>query len=113
MKRMFAGVLGIALLAAPAVAQYAPGYGGFWRGAPSDPRERIEFLQHRIDRGIQDGSLDRHEARSALRDLDKVRSKARDLYRRDHGQLSGGHQEEIEHRLDDLSRRLRWDRRAY
>jgi hypothetical protein len=93
-------------LATAAPAQYlARGY--------ADPRARIDELAGRIDHGVRDGSLDRGEARSAFRELDKIRSKARDLYRRDHGQLSGGHQEQIERRLDDLSRRLRWDRRTY
>ena len=126
-------------LAGAAQAQYAPqqpggygqdrGYGGrgygdqgygdqgygdrFGPGAPRDPRARIEFLQQRIDRGYRDGSLDPREARGAARELDRIRQRARDLYRRDRGQLSGGHQAEIEGRLDDLGRRLRWDRRSY
>ena len=47
-----------------------PGPGGnrgdgdaFWRGAPVGLRERIDWLQQRINRGASDGSLDRREAR--------------------------------------------------
>jgi hypothetical protein len=120
MMRVWTGLVAAVAVAGAAQAQYgpprgyAPDYGPqFWQGAPSDPRARIDFLQQRIEHGVQDGSLDPHEARSAMHELDRIRRKARDLYQRDHGQLSGGHQEEIERRLDDLSRRLRWDRRAY
>jgi hypothetical protein len=67
----------------------------FWRGAPDGLRQRIDWLQQRIDRGVRDGSLDRQEARRAQWQLDALR--------RDAAALDG--------RLDDLSRSLRWARR--
>lgn len=67
----------------------------FWRGAPSGLRERIEWLQQRIDRGIADGSLDRREARRAQREIDGIERDAVLL----------------EQRLDDASRRITWYRR--
>jgi hypothetical protein len=66
----------------------------FWRGAPDGLRQRIEWLQQRIDRGLRDGSLDRIESRRAQGQLDTLRQEAVDLDRR----------------LEDLSRSLRWAR---
>jgi hypothetical protein len=67
----------------------------FWRGAPDNLQQRIDWLQQRIDRGISDGSLDRQEARRARFQLDQLRRDAAAL----------------DSRLDDLSRNLRWARR--
>jgi hypothetical protein len=67
----------------------------FWRGAPEGLRQRIDWLQQRIDNGVRDGSLDRFEARRAQRQLDVLRQQARDL----------------DDNLDDLSRSIRWSRR--
>jgi hypothetical protein len=82
----------------------------FWRGAPSDPWERIQFLQTRIDRGIRDGSLDRGEGRRAARDLRQIRN---DFWRmrRSNGHLSGRENANLQMRLDELSRNIRWARR--
>lgn len=57
--------------------------------------DRIERLEQRIRRGIDDGSLDRVEANRALRSLD--------LIRQDEDRLT--------ERVDDLSEQLRFDRR--
>ncbi len=76
----------------------------FWRGAPDSPRERISFLQRRIDRGVADRSLDRREARRAQYQLNSIRS---DLNR---GRLTPQRRQIILTRLDDLSRSLRWAR---
>lgn len=76
----------------------------FWRGAPDSPRDRISFLQRRIDRGVADRSLDRREARRAQYQLNTIRA---DLNR---GRLTPQRREMILTRLDDLSRSLRWAR---
>jgi len=66
----------------------------FWRGAPTDLRQRIDWLQQRIQRGIADGSLDRREARQAQYQLDSIRRDA----------------DALDRRLDDVSRQIRWSR---
>jgi hypothetical protein len=69
----------------------------FWRGAPTDLRQRIDWLQQRIQRGLADGSLDRREARQAQYDLDSIKRQA----------------DALDQRLDDVSRRIRWSRGGY
>ncbi len=66
----------------------------YWRGAPDGLQARIAWLQQRIDRGRADGTLDRDEARRAQSQLDYLRGQANDL----------------ERRLDDLNRNIRWYR---
>jgi hypothetical protein len=77
----------------------------FWRGAPDDPRARIDFLQQRIDRGVADGSLDPREGRGAQRELNNIRRDAM------HGRMNPDRQAMIQQRLDALSQRLHWLRR--
>jgi Glycine zipper 2TM domain len=92
-----------AVTAMPAAAQPASGWqsqgswnrDAFWRGAPDGLRQRIDWLQQRINRGVADGSLDRQEARRAQWQLDTLRRDAAAL----------------DNRLDNLSRNLRWARR--
>ena len=83
--------------------------GGFWQGAPNSPRERIDWLQRRIDRGIADGSLDRREARRSQTELNSIRRQARAMRTRG-GNLYPADAALIQRRLDDLSQRLRWRR---
>jgi hypothetical protein len=78
----------------------------FWRGAPAGPRERISFLQRRIDRGVADRSLDRREARRAQAQLNSIRADV-NRYR---NRMSPERREMILTQLDDLSRSLRWAR---
>jgi len=68
----------------------------FWRGAPDDTQQRIDWLERRIDRGISDGTLDPTEARRARYELENLRRDAATL----------------DSRLDNLSRNLRWSRRG-
>jgi hypothetical protein len=78
----------------------------FWRDAPSDARERIAFLQNRIDRGISDGSLDRREGRRAQQELNSIKRDARFMGRRYNPRQAAV----LQQRLDDLGRKLRWQR---
>ena len=78
----------------------------FWRGASEDPRQRISFLQQRIDRGVADRSLDRREARRAQAELNNIRS----TVNRSRGRMSQQRRNDVLRRLDDLSRSLRWTR---
>jgi hypothetical protein len=113
---MVAMLMAMAGTAIPALAQpaWAPGDAwnrdAFWRGAPTNVRERIDWLQRRIERGVTDGSLNRREARRLQWQLNNIR---RDAWRarRDGGGLSGREEAMLQDRLDNLSRQIRWERR--
>lgn len=109
------------LAAAPAAAQdyrsspgyAAPGYAAqgsdFWRGAPSDTWQRIDYLERRIDSGVRDGSLSPQEARRAQMQLRQIRRDAMRMRRG--GYMSAENSAMLQTRLDALSRNLRWARR--
>jgi len=78
----------------------------FWRGAPADPRDRIPFLQRRIDRGVADGSLNRREARNSQRELNDIRREAANMGRRINDREAG----RLQSRLDNLAQKIRWRR---
>ena len=77
----------------------------FWRDAPNDLRQRVEFLQQRIDRGTRDGSLSRSEARDLNRQLNVIRRDAR------RGYMTPTRRDRLQARMDVLSRQIRWQRR--
>ena len=86
---------------------------GDWRGGI---RSRIHDAKQRIERGIDRGSLTRHEARKLYDDLDRILDKI-DHMKRD-GYLSGRERDRINDDLDRLDRRIRRekhddDRRGY
>jgi hypothetical protein len=85
-----------------------PGPGAFWNGAPQGVRERIDFMQARIDRGERNGTLSRREAATARQDLNDVRRMEISLRRRDGGRLTGADREYIQARIDDVGRNIRW-----
>lgn len=112
-----------AIAAGPASAQY--GYGGypagpnrpgpydpgaFWRGAPDNPYQRIQFLQDRVNRGMADGSLDRREARRVNGELNGVRNWIRRMHWEDAGRLTPGQRDQVQGRLDGISRQIHWMR---
>jgi len=102
----------------PAVAQPPQAWAGtgssgwnrdaFWRGAPEDTYQRIAFLQHRIDRGLADGSLDPREARRSQYQLNVIRNNADQMRHRHHGRFSPNDYQYIQTQLDQLSQRIRW-----
>ena len=117
MKYMLLSTLAVLAVAGatPASAQPRPGNwqqsqsngwdrDAFWRDAPNDPRERIAFMQNRIDRGISNGSLDRREARRAQEELNSIKRDARFMGRRYNSRQAAV----LQQRLDDLGRKLRW-----
>lgn len=111
-RKTVASFIALALLGStPVLAQPAwQGNNGwdreaFWRDAPSDLRQRVEFLQQRIDTGSRDGSLTRAESRDLTRRLDTVR---RDVRR---GRLTESRRDRLQARMDDISRQIRWQRR--
>jgi len=76
----------------------------FWRGAPTSPRQRIDWLQRRIQRGRADGTLNRREAYDAQRELNDIRRMAMRTRSRSQDDM-------VQARLDQLSQRIRWERR--
>ncbi len=92
-------------------ANYAPPPpGSFWAGAPSDIRQRIDFLQRRVDRLSADGRIAPGQAQQAYDRLRRVRFYARSNYQR-YGALSPDQQGYIQSQLDYVGRSLRWEAR--
>jgi hypothetical protein len=84
--------------------------GDFWDRAPRDLDGRADWLDRRIHDGMNDGSLDRGEARRALQQLAAIRRDETRYMRRDRGNLSDDHRDGLTDRLNDLGQQLRWDR---
>ena len=80
----------------------------FSTGAPADVRQREAWLERRIHRGQRDGSLSRREADRALGVLADIR---RDERRMSRNGLDPREEAQVQARLDDLGRTVRWDRR--
>ena len=113
MKRILMTVAAAMLATGTAVAQppqRAYGYdaGRFWRGAPDNPWERIQFLQERVDRGVADGSLNRREADRVRRELDGVRNWVRRMHWHDDGRLTIDQRGRVQARLDQISQQIHW-----
>jgi hypothetical protein len=81
-----------------------------WRDAPQDIGAREALLEQRIERGRNDGTLSRYEARNAFRALQSIRQDER-YFRRD-GRLSRREESTLMARLDNLSSQIRFDRRG-
>jgi hypothetical protein len=97
--------------AAPTYGAYGsnpPQAGEFWNGAPQGVRQRIDFMQTRIDRGERNGTLTRREAMRARDDLADVRRMEMRLRQRDGGRLTNPDREYIQARIDDVGRNIRW-----
>ena len=116
MKRIIIAAVASMIAATPALAQWDHrpdnrtwDRDSFWRGAPDNPYQRIQFLQDRINRGMQDGSLDRREAWRANRELNNVRQWLRRMHWQGN-QLTPDQRERVQARLDDISRQIRWAR---
>ncbi|WP_174299327.1 glycine zipper 2TM domain-containing protein [Caulobacter sp. S45] len=93
---------------APPPAYGPVGAGGFWRGAPTDVRARIDFLQQRINRLSANGRISPGEAQQAYARLSQVRRYARNNYQR-YGQLTPDQQGYVQSQLDYVGRSLRWE----
>jgi hypothetical protein len=103
---------------APAMAQPDHyGHGGYGdRGRGEGPRAmdlngRIDWMQRRIDRGRDDGSLDRREVYRVQSALDGIRRDMRRMERRSGGVLRGYQRDELQGRLDRLNDQMHWLRR--
>jgi len=80
-----------------------------WRDAPQDIRAREDWLERRIVRSRNNGSLSRREAQNAMSTLQDIRREERRAYR--DGRLSGREESTLMARLDNLNSQIRWDRR--
>lgn len=79
---------------------------GFWRGAPQNLMQRINFMQRRIDRGVADGTITRMEGRNSQRELQSIRWDVQRM----RGRMSSVQRGRIQDRLDNLGARIRWQR---
>ena len=84
------------------------GGGGFWQGAPTDVRQRIDFLQQRIDRLSSNGRISPDAAQRAYARLRQVRHYVHTNYQR-YGQLTPDQQGYIQSQLDYVGRSLHWE----
>jgi hypothetical protein len=80
-----------------------------WAGAPTDVRSRAAWLDQRIRRGLDDGSLTRGQGKRALRSLNDIRREEAGL-RHNNGQLNQRDEVRMQARLDTLSNSVRWSR---
>jgi hypothetical protein len=94
----------------PGPVGYGPGP-GFWRDAPGDLRQRVEFMQSRLQDAAYDHRLNPSQAHRAFRELDSIRRSIHDLYRRDGG-LSPDDTAYIQSRLDHLGASVHWMERT-
>jgi hypothetical protein len=80
-----------------------------WDGAPTDVQSRAAWLEQRIQKGVDDGSLSRRDGRQELRTLSDIR---RDEARMRHpgGRLREQDEVRIQARLDTLRDNIRWTR---
>lgn len=93
-------------------APYAGGYDRerFWAGAPERLDDRIAFLEDRVRRGRDDGSLTRGEAARVMDRISDVRRQEYQLTRRDGGRLNRADRDYLRSQLEDVSQQIRWAR---
>jgi hypothetical protein len=72
-------------------------------------RDRADWLDMRIDRGVREGRLDRRDARDLRRQLDFIEEQE-DRYTRD-GRLGPRERADLDRRFDDLAQRIRFESR--
>lgn len=120
MNRIIAAIVLGSAVTAPVMAQMpqprppkmAWNPGTFWRGAPANPYDRIQFLHERVNRGVRNGSLDRREAMRVNRELAGVRAWIQQKHWQDGGRLTPPQRAMIQGRLDQISRQIRWMKRT-
>jgi hypothetical protein len=82
--------------------------GRFWDGAPQGIRERIDFMQDRVNRASSNGWISGGEGDRANRELNFIRSETGRLRDQDGGHLRPEDRDYLQGRLDSLSQRLHW-----
>jgi len=92
----------------PAVAPPPGGPAAFWQGGPSEIRDRIAFMEDRIQRAERNDWINRSEARRAYDELAQIRRMESDMRRRDRGRLSVENANYLQSRLDTVGARVNW-----
>jgi hypothetical protein len=88
--------------------QFNYGFGrDFWRGAPQALQARLDWLENRVRRGADNGSLTRGETDRAMGLLRDFRRQRDDLRNR-HGRLSPADERFLDGRLTTISQQIRW-----
>jgi polyhydroxyalkanoate synthesis regulator phasin len=73
-----------------------------------DLNHREQWLQERVDRGLQDGSLGADEAKHVRQDLEQIHSEQVHLQDSNGGELMSSDSDRLEERLDHVARQIRW-----
>jgi hypothetical protein len=89
-----------------------PGPARFWNGAPGGLRERMDFMQSRIQRAIDTGAITPPEARRAFGELRSIRGWDQQRRYQNGGGLSPDDRGYIQSRLDHLGASLHWMERT-
>jgi hypothetical protein len=90
---------------------YGPPPMAFWRGAPDDIHERIEFMQARLQDAARSGRLAPPQADRAFGELHRIRDSIRSLAYRDHG-LTPEDRAYVQAQLDHLGASVHWMERT-
>lgn len=83
----------------------------FWRGSSTNPIERIQILKDRVDHAESNGSIDPGEAHRVRDELGHTWEWIHQMHYEDGGHLSFAQRAEVQTRLDQISRQIRWLRR--
>ncbi len=100
---------------APQAGGYGAGYdqgaGRFWNGAPTDIRERVQFMQDRIGQASSNEQLTPPETRRAQTELRSIRHYIHAQYSQ-YGQLTPDQRSYVQARLDHLGASIHWMERT-
>ena len=93
----------------PAPGAFRYGYGReFWNGAPQSLDQRLDWLEMRVRRGIENGSLTRGESDRAFALLRDFRRSRTEMAARHGGRLDRGDERVLSDRLNAISQQIRW-----
>jgi Spy/CpxP family protein refolding chaperone len=73
-----------------------------------DLNHREQWLQERVDRGLQDGSLSASEARHVRHDLEQIHEEQVRLQDDNDGELMESDSDRLEQKLDHVARQIHW-----
>lgn len=85
-----------------------PPGGGFWASAPRGIHDRIDFMQDRINRAANRGSISPREFHGAMDDLNFTRNEEARLRNQNYGHLRPEDRAYLQSRLNSIAARLHW-----